>query len=105
MSLGVRNATNPLATDFVSANFTVAGNELRGNLNPAGVNNAATGIGLIYGNRKQLQEASFEFDKVLKLDPKFDPNIYFLLVYFTGSVSALPARMAFRSGPQGASGD
>jgi tetratricopeptide (TPR) repeat protein len=36
-------------------------------------------LGLIYGNRKQMKEASAEFEKVLKLDPKFDPNIYFLL--------------------------
>jgi len=36
-------------------------------------------LGLIYGNRKQMKEASVEFEKVLKLDPKFDPNIYFLL--------------------------
>jgi hypothetical protein len=33
-----------------SYNFTVAGNDVRGNLNPAGISNAASSLGMIYGN-------------------------------------------------------
>ena len=36
-------------------------------------------LGLIYANRNQMREAAAEFEKVLQLDPKFDPGIHFLL--------------------------
>jgi tetratricopeptide (TPR) repeat protein len=36
-------------------------------------------LGLIYANRDRAKEAAEEFEKVLALEPKFDPGIYFLL--------------------------
>jgi tetratricopeptide (TPR) repeat protein len=36
-------------------------------------------LGLIYASRDRTKEAAGAFEKVLKLDPKFDPAIYFLL--------------------------
>jgi tetratricopeptide (TPR) repeat protein len=36
-------------------------------------------LGLIYANRNRAKDAAQEFEKVLKLEPKFDPGIYFLL--------------------------
>ena len=36
-------------------------------------------LGLIYGSRNMMREAVAEFEKVLQLEPKFDPGIYFLL--------------------------
>jgi tetratricopeptide (TPR) repeat protein len=36
-------------------------------------------LGLIYANRGRAKEAAQEFEKVLELEPKFDPGIYFLL--------------------------
>ena len=36
-------------------------------------------LGLIYINRNKMKEAAEEFETVLRLEPDFDPNIYYLL--------------------------
>jgi tetratricopeptide (TPR) repeat protein len=63
-------------------------------------------LGLIYGNRKQMKEASVEFEKVLKLDPKFDPNIYFLLASaYQDMGNTADARTALEEGIRRKPGD
>jgi tetratricopeptide (TPR) repeat protein len=53
-------------------------------------------LGLILLNQNKMKEAAAEFENVLKLEPKFDPGIYYLLsnAYretgnFEGSITAL----------------
>jgi Tfp pilus assembly protein PilF len=36
-------------------------------------------LGLIYANQNKMKEAASEFEKVLKIDPKFESNIHLLL--------------------------
>jgi tetratricopeptide (TPR) repeat protein len=36
-------------------------------------------LGLIYANQKKMQQAVAEFETVLRIDPKFDEGIYFLI--------------------------
>jgi tetratricopeptide (TPR) repeat protein len=36
-------------------------------------------LGLVYANQKKMKEAAAEFEKVLKIDPKFDGGIYMML--------------------------
>jgi tetratricopeptide (TPR) repeat protein len=53
-------------------------------------------LGLIYSNQNKTREAAAEFETVLKLEPKFDPGIFYLLANayreignFEGAITAL----------------